>query len=115
MNSINWKRLNSTEQLKRIDEESTSHPVVIFKHSTRCSISSISLNRLERSWDNDSIQKVTPFFLDLISFREVSNLTAQHYGVRHESPQVLVIKNGQCIYHNSHMAISFEELAKNFN
>lgn len=115
MSDLKWIALSGVEQLDEIDKISQDQPVMIFKHSTRCSISAASLNRMERKWDADKAKGVVPYFLDLITFRSVSNEVAQHYDVAHQSPQVLIIRNGQCIYDNSHFGISFEEVLENIN
>jgi len=106
---MNWKRLTSLSQIEHIKEESHSQPILIFKHSTRCSTSAMVLSRMERNW-NDHPTKA--YFLDLISYREISNLIANEFQVEHESPQVLLIKGGRSVYDASHMAISVDEIIK---
>lgn len=86
--------------------------MVIFKHSTRCSISAMALNRLEREFDQARMGESPIYFLDLISFREVSNQVAEEFEVMHQSPQVLVIKGEECVYDDSHMGINFADLAQ---
>ncbi len=103
-----WIALESEEQLNAIQEQSFDRPVVIFKHSTRCSISSMAKSRLERS---DEPEGMDFYYLDLIRYRGVSNRIAELYKVTHESPQVLLIRNGECIYDASHSEIRMEELA----
>ena len=110
MNDINWTQLTSIGQLDELDAQSHKHPVFFFKHSTRCSISSASLSRLERKWDQKSVGSIKPVYLDLISYRDVSDALANKYGIEHQSPQVLLVKEGKCIYDNSHFGISFDEL-----
>lgn len=108
---LNWNTLNSTNNLIELNEASKSDnslSFVIFKHSTRCSISAMAKSRLERSWD-EKIQ-VPVYYLDLIAYREISNKIADMYGVVHESPQILLIKNGVCIYNDSHSNISVNAL-----
>lgn len=100
---MNWNQLTNDAQLAIIDQESTHQPIAIFKHSTRCSISSAALNRMERGWVEAS--NVKAYYLDLLAYRSVSNAVAQHYGIEHQSPQVLLIKNGKCVYSETHMAI----------
>ncbi len=107
---INWNRLNGIEQLKEIKDKSSELPVMIFKHSTRCPTSSMALSRLERSWSSDAEQKLVPYYLDLISYREISNEVASAFGVQHESPQVLIIKEGACSYDASHLMINYNEI-----
>jgi bacillithiol system protein YtxJ len=70
----------------------------------------MSLDRLLRNWKNGDEEKLVPYFLDLIAHRELSNLVAREFGVPHESPQVLLIKNGEAIYDNSHYGISYPDI-----
>lgn len=104
---MNWLPLIAEKQLMDVDSLSNNpdvKAVLILKHSTRCSISSAALGRLERTWKL-SEKEVPTYFLDLLSYRSVSSAIEQHYGISHESPQVLLIKNGNCIYHASHSEI----------
>lgn len=102
---MNWTPLTELAHLDAIDAASAAASVLIFKHSTRCSISSTALNRLERSWRPEDAGHAV-WYLDLLRFRPVSNAIAARYGVQHESPQVLVIRNGRCVYDASHTAIT---------
>lgn len=104
---IPWQKLTSIDQLDEVDESSKEKPVLLFKHSTSCPISAMALNRFERSYKENTAFE--PYYLDLISYRDVSNEIANRYGVRHESPQVLLIKGAKAIYNTSHTAITFEE------
>ncbi|PZX57992.1 bacillithiol system redox-active protein YtxJ [Algoriphagus chordae] len=107
---MNWNKLDQAEQIQEIKALSNEKPVLIFKHSTRCSISSMSLDRLLRKWKDSDSEQVTPYFLDLISRRDLSELVAKEFRVPHESPQVLLIKNGDVIYDNSHFGISYADI-----
>jgi bacillithiol system protein YtxJ len=110
---MNWNQLNSAETLQEIQNNiSHEQPVLIFKHSTRCSVSSMALDRLERNWNEQEMQNVKPYFLDLIQHRDISNQIAEVFGIPHESPQVLLIKDGKVVYDNSHMGISYQEIKK---
>lgn len=104
-----WIDLESEEQLKLIQSRSFEHPVIIFKHSTRCGTSSMVKSRLERS---DVPEGYEFYYLDLIRYRSVSNQIAELFKVEHASPQVLMIRNGECVYDESHMAIRMEELVE---
>ena len=108
---MNWTTLDSEEQLKSIIEESASVSVLIFKHSTRCSISSMAKNRLERQWNFDDA-KIKAYCLDLIAHRNISSQIEETFGVEHQSPQALLIKNGACVYNDSHNAISVTEIGE---
>ena len=104
-----WNELTEEAQLTEIRKQSSTQPVVIFKHSTRCSISTMAKGRLERSTAPESIAF---YYLDLIRYRRISNKIAEDFHVPHESPQVLLIKNGECIYEESHNGISMGEIAE---
>lgn len=104
---MNWIELKDLSQVKEIKLISKDKKVVIFKHSTRCSISRLALSKFERNWNFDN---VTPFLIDLLNHRDVSNQIAEVFMVDHESPQLLVIENEQCIEHASHNFISSIDL-----
>jgi bacillithiol system protein YtxJ len=109
---MKWNDLTSETQLDEIKEESKQQPVVIFKHSTRCSISSMAKGRLERAEEPAGIKF---YYLDLIAYRNISNKIAEDFQVHHESPQILMLKNGECVYDESHNGIDMydiEEQAK---
>ncbi|MCI9845066.1 bacillithiol system redox-active protein YtxJ [Flavobacterium pectinovorum] len=106
--NINWTELTDLLQLQEIEAISNEKPVVIFKHSTRCSISRMALKQFERKFDlNDTVE---PYFLDLIAHRDVSNEIARRFNVYHESPQLILIKNGKAVYDVSHSDIDAEAL-----
>jgi bacillithiol system protein YtxJ len=103
---MNWIPLESAEQVKEIKQQQGYS--IIFKHSIRCSTSLMAKRRLEM--DKDSVPTgLHLYFLDLVRNRELSNLIAQDFQVYHESPQLLVIKDGECILDQSHGSISLEE------
>ncbi|MEM8586111.1 MAG: bacillithiol system redox-active protein YtxJ [Bacteroidota bacterium] len=106
---MNWQSLDNEQSLEDLIDRSRVVPCLIFKHSTRCPISSIAKMRLENDWDFEA-EKLEPYYLDLIAHRQISNLVAQTFQVAHESPQVLLIKNGECTYDSSHLDIQMEEL-----
>jgi bacillithiol system protein YtxJ len=108
--SINWTKLTDVMVLGQIKEESKESPVLILKHSTRCPTSSMALNRLERNWDSSKVNDLKHYYLDLISYRDISNQIASDFDVMHQSPQVLIISDGKCVYNASHMGISFAEI-----
>jgi len=109
---MNWLPLTSTEQLDEILEESKSTPVVIFKHSTSCSISATAKSRLERQWDSAGLDNVKLYYLDLLRYRPVSREVAEALHVQHESPQLLLVQDGVCTYDASHMGIGVDALKK---
>lgn len=107
--SPKWKHLEQVALLDAITEQSFSKPQVLFKHSTRCSISTMAMNRLLRLEDA-FYQQADFYYLDLIAYRDVSAAIAERYHVHHESPQVIILKQGDATYDASHMEISVAEL-----
>ena len=108
---MQWNNLTDIQQLETIKEESLVQPVAIFKHSTRCSISATALDRFERNWaKNQDIKDLKLYYLDLISHRDISNKIASEFEVEHESPQILLLKNREVIYNESHYGIDFNEI-----
>lgn len=101
---MNWSKIESIEQVNQLFENSIDFPQLIFKHSTRCSISSMALRRAE---DYLPIPNLAPHYLDLIQYREVSNFISSISGVVHQSPQAILIKNKKVIYHQSHGSIDW--------
>lgn len=110
---MNWLTLDSITTLDKVIEDSYNpkfSAIAIFKHSTRCPVSFAAKARLEMGWKfNDELPA---YYLDLIEYRTVSNQIEERFNVRHESPQILVIKNGKCIHSASHISISAKEVEK---
>jgi|SRR5680860_206375 len=100
-----WIPLTSLEQLEEIEQKSASRPQAIFKHSTTCGVSRMVLNLFEK---NPILQEgsLDLYFLDLHRHREISNEIAQKFQILHQSPQLLVIKNGKTVAHGSHGGIT---------
>ena len=104
---MNWNHITGLVEIDNIIQKSHTTPQVIFKHSTRCSISSIAKSRLER----DAFPSHVDFYyLDLIKYRSISNAIEKIFDVQHESPQVLIIRNGKCVYDESHNGIRMDEI-----
>ena len=101
---IPWNRLTSVDQLNVLDKESHSQPIAIFKHSSRCGTSSMALRQFEKQFSLEN-KNVKLYFLDLISFRDVSNEIAIRFQVFHQSPQLIILKEGNTIHHSSHYQI----------
>jgi bacillithiol system protein YtxJ len=106
---LNWNVLNDVTQLDALAAQSHELPVLIFKHSTTCPISHAAKSRLETKWDF-AADAIAPYYLDLLSFRAVSNEIAAKFGVHHESPQAILLHNGEVIYDDSHLDISVAAL-----
>lgn len=109
--SIPWNSLDQIGQLDEIIEESKTKPVAIFKHSTRCGISRMALKRFEGAYELEDGQ-MSMYFLDLLSHRDISNEIAGRFKVHHESPQLIIVKDGSSIYDASHYSIDGSSLKK---
>ena len=106
-NYMNWISLINSLQVEEIKQKSYQRPQVIFKHSTRCSISSTVLNRLKRFVIPDNTDF---YYLDLIAHKDISLKIATDFQVPHQSPQILIIKDGEAVYDESHMAITADKI-----
>jgi bacillithiol system protein YtxJ len=103
VSKVNWIPLQLMGQLDELTALSNEKPVFIFKHSTRCSISRFALKQFENDFDLQDVMDA--YFLDLIVYREISNEIATRFGVQHQSPQLILIKEGKAIYNASHSDI----------
>lgn len=106
---IPWTDLKDLSQLDEVDDQSAEVPVLVFKHSTRCGVSSLALKRIEGEWDSASLN-VKPYFLDLLKYRSVSDAISSRWHVRHESPQMILIRNRSVVCHASHDGIDLSIL-----
>lgn len=108
---VPWHALTESQQLDKIESESKEKCVTIFKHSTRCGISRMVLNNFERNYDlHEEDHKM--YFLDLLANRDISNQVADRFDVRHESPQLIILRDGKVVHHASHQSIDVEDLKK---
>jgi len=107
--AMNWKVLENLEQLEEIKKSSFDKPVLIFKHSTRCSISHMVLEKFQDNYDI-SAENLDAYFLDLIAKRPISNKIAEEFSIYHQSPQILVIKDGKAVFDTSHMMIDVDKV-----
>lgn len=103
--TTNWDIINSFEGLENAITSSHQQPVVLFKHSTRCSVSYMAKNSLQRGW-SEVEGKARLFYLDLIQYRELSNHIEERFGVQHESPQLIILHEGRVIGHTSHSGVT---------
>ena len=104
---MNWILLEDEKQLDKIIADSNTIPQIIFKHSTRCGTSKMVKYRLDK---NEAPAGINFYLLDLFKHRNISNKVASDFGIMHQSPQVLVINNGKCVYDESHSGILFDEI-----
>ncbi len=108
---IKWIPLTSVEQLKEIKIQSKKEAIAIFKHSTRCGISSMVIKRFVSSFDEE-LKEFKVYYLDLLSYREISSEIGYEFQILHQSPQLLVIKKGEVVAHASHYNIAQIDLKK---
>lgn len=111
MAKLQWDILQSEEDFQQAKALSNEKVVVIFKHSTRCPVSSMAKRMFENQFDYEQ-NEVSAYFLDLIAFRSLSNQIAQDLAVDHESPQMIVLKDGMAVYDSSHSMISAPAISK---
>jgi len=104
-----WLILNDINQLEKIATSSESKPVIIYKHSTRCGVSTAAKKRLEKGWGQLK-SKFDLYYLDIFMYRDISDQIAILYNVKHESPQILIIYKGKVIYHTSHYDITIKNI-----
>jgi bacillithiol system protein YtxJ len=102
---LKWTPLTNVDQLATIVEESKTQPIAIFKHSTRCGISRMVIKQFEGSYDLEENQ-MKVYYLDLLNYRPISEEIAARFQVWHESPQLIVLKNGVTVAHASHSQIN---------
>jgi len=110
VSKVGWRPLTDLGQLNEIIQESEDKPVILFKHSTRCGVSRMTLKQFENEYDLEDA--VTPYFLDLLEYRSVSNAIAERFGVTHQSPQLLLIRHGKAVYDASHSEIYVDALRR---
>ena len=108
--NVTWNQLTDLGELNEIITISEEKPVVIFKHSTRCSISRMALKQFENQYNAQ--ENIVPYFLDLLKHRDISNEIAIQFNVQHQSPQILVIKDGKSVYNASHSDIDADDLKR---
>ena len=107
---VPWIPLTSMEQLAELTEQSSVKPVFIFKHSTRCGISRSVLKQFENEYNIDT--EVDAYYLDLLVYRPISSAIATQFSLEHQSPQLIVLKNGLVVHHASHSDIDALALKK---
>ena len=106
---MHWIPLTDSSELDTAIALSHSKPIAIYKHSTRCSVSVMVKRGLERDW-TASEEELPIYYLDLLAYRPISTAIAERFGIRHESPQLILIKNGKAVYHASHSEIDIADL-----
>lgn len=110
--NIPWNALTTLEQVNQVVEDSQGKMQVVFKHSTSCGISGMVLRRITTSWSSIDTSQVDFNFLDLLAYRNISNAIASKLNVVHQSPQVILLRNGEVVFHTSHGAIMDFDIKK---
>lgn len=101
-----------TTHLSEILEESNKSPVIIFKFSSECGTSERLQKEFEENMDNKKINN--PIFLVTVQKQKVlSQKIEEYFGIKHESPQVIMLKNGKVTYHENHFKIKVLEICDN--
>ncbi len=108
---MNWNLLEDVADFEKLSQQGSLSTYAIFKHSTRCPISSAAKNRVEATWEQEN-PTTAIYYLDLLAHRDISNLIAERLGVIHQSPQLIVVKNGEVVYQASHVAINPSKVAE---
>jgi len=108
---MEFKLLNSEQLLDKIQQDSFVKTIVIFKHSTRCSISAMAKRILLSEMNSLHEDKIDVYYLDLLNYRIISNEVTNRFNITHESPQIVVLKNGEVVYHASHGEISLRNIS----
>lgn len=110
LEKIPWIYITEDGDIEKLEKRSFEKPVIIFKYSTRCGINRITLRQFEK--DLPSEPDFAFYFMDLVKYRSLSNEIADKFGVRHESPQLIVLKDGKVLHHSSHQDINAKELSE---
>ncbi len=106
---MNWIPLTTEEQFSELLERSKDKLQLIYKHSTRCSLSTVIKQALD---DEDPPPGVDFYFLNVIADRALSGKIARHLHIHHESPQVILLKDGECVFSQSHFSITMDEIRR---
>ncbi len=106
--NIEWRYIEALAQLDEILEASNEIPQLIYKHSTRCGVSSMVRKQLDRAWAHEG--KIIPWQLDLLVHRDISNEIADQFGVEHQSPQIIIVSKSKVVIHLSHSPLSKNDL-----
>jgi bacillithiol system protein YtxJ len=107
----NLTSLERLEQLDRLIIESQAQPVLLFKHSYTCGVSAEALDELITHLNEDN-PDVRYAMVTVQTHRDISNAVSAKFGVRHETPQALLVRDGRVVWSASHFRVNAEELNK---
>jgi len=108
---LNWLPLTSLDQLETIKTESNTEAILIFKDSTRCGISKMVIKQFEKLFTEEN-QHLKVYYLDLLNHKDISAEIGQTFQVVHQSPQLIVVRNGNSVHHASHNDITEVNLSR---
>ncbi len=106
-----WIPLTELQQIDYIHKKSALKTQIIFKHSTRCGISNMVQRQFIENY-NFSEKELDLYYLDLLNYRDVSNEVGYKFQVLHQSPQLIVVRNGEVVAHASHGQINAIDLSR---
>ena len=99
--SFPWIPLEDADQLEDFEKKGAPSVRVVFKHSTRCGLSAMMLRRFEATWAGRA-PDMDFYLLDLVRYRQLSDALAHRFELGHQSPQVLIIRQGTLVGSASH-------------
>ena len=108
---MNWIKIDSIDKLNELKEFSIDNNILIFKYSPNCAVNYVVRNLLEREW-NEGEMNMKTYLLDVISDKQISKLIESEFGIKHESPQVLILNKSKLLYSASHGKVLFSEIRK---
>lgn len=102
--------ISDIKKLQDILDNAEKGTLLIFKHSTRCPVSSHAKKELEKFLENNPKYKENTFLIKVIESRELSNYITETTGIEHQSPQLLIMKDGKVLIHLSHFQITVKSI-----
>jgi len=109
---MEWYKITDSGDIDQVVNDSFAQPVLVYKHSPICGLSSNALQKLEKGWNALEAKKLKPYFVDVVAQRPLSQGIAQRFKIMHQSPQVLLIRDGICVYDIAHFEISVKDLER---
>ncbi len=107
-----WRSINDDDALREIVMASNTKPQVIYKHSTRCATSFFALKNVQRI-SGEGRKKADFYMVDVIGQRTLSFQVAELLGIHHESPQLIILKDGEVCWHGAHQNVGAEAVEVN--
>lgn len=108
-----WEMISDPSQVDPIIEASKEKPQLIYKHSHRCSVCFAAKGALEQASDT-VLQHADMHFVNVVRSRDASNKIASELDIRHQSPQAILVDNGEVVWHGSHGSIDADAILEYF-